>query len=95
MKKLPSFQDVTITPLSLETGRTTEYNFMFIAGHEMVNMQVIAIDLTTDITLLEDDPLTTTINEGIICVPDGVKLSAVTCQIEKMCISSLDTNPQT
>ena len=61
----------------------------------MVSYQVIAIDLTKDITLLEDDPLTTLVNEGINCIPDGVMLSAVTCQIEKMCISALDSNPQT
>jgi len=37
MKKFPSFQDVNVTLLSYQTGATTEYNFEFLAGHEMVN----------------------------------------------------------
>ena len=74
MKKFPSFQDVEVNPLSFETGATTAYNFTLIAGHEMVNQQIIAIDLTTDVTLLEDDPLTAAVNEGIICEPDGIIL---------------------
>jgi hypothetical protein len=65
MKKLPSFLDFKVEIASLVTGESTEYNFKFVSGHEMVNGQVIEVDLTKDITLLEDDLNTENLNEGI------------------------------
>jgi len=57
-----------------------------ITGHKIV------IDLTKDIWYGEDNPVTTSINEGIYCVADGVKLISAVCVIDKICMSDL-VNP--